>query len=260
MGNGLAVVHDADGLSDDVMQSFAHWTNLSETSYLLAPTSPDADYRVRIFTPAEELAFAGHPTLGTCHAWLEGGGRPAQAEVVTQECGVGLVPVQRGERLAFAAPALIRGGPVDDATLDSVIRSLGVDRAEVVDAQWVDNGPGWVAVLLRDADAVLTVTPGAMDGKIGVVGFHPSGSQAAIDVRAFFSVDGVTREDPVTGSLNASLAQWLLGSGRLTAPYVATQGGAMGRAGEVHVAQEADGTIWVGGATNTYVEGTVNLG
>ncbi|RPI11050.1 MAG: PhzF family phenazine biosynthesis protein [Actinobacteria bacterium] len=259
MGNGLAVVHDADGLGDEDMQSFAHWTNLSETTFLLSPTSPGADYRVRIFTPGGELPFAGHPTLGTCHAWLEAGGAPAQSGVVIQECGVGLVPVQRGERLAFAAPPLLRDGPVDAATLDSVLRCLALDGGDVIDAQWVDNGPGWVAVLLRDADAVLRVKPAAIEGKIGVVGLHPSGSGAAIEVRAFFEVDGVTREDPVTGSLNASVAQWLLGSGRVTAPYVATQGGALGRAGEVHVAQDADGTIWVGGAATTYITGTVDL-
>ena len=259
MGNGLAVVHDADGLSDEEMQSFAHWTNLSETTYLLASASSEADYRVRIFTPGGELPFAGHPTLGTCHAWLEEGGRPQRSGVVIQECGVGLVPVQRGERLAFAAPPLLREGPVDGATLDSVVGSLALDRADVVDAHWVDNGPGWVAVVLRDAEAVLAVKPGSMDRKIGVVGFHPTGSPAAIEIRAFFSVDGVTREDPVTGSLNASVAQWLLGSGRLAAPYVATQGGAMGRAGEVHITQDPDGTIWVGGEVSTYIEGTVAL-
>jgi PhzF family phenazine biosynthesis protein len=261
MGNGLAVVHDADGMSDDDMQSFAHWTNLSETSYLVKPTSPDADYRVRIFTPASELPFAGHPTLGTCHAWLEGGGRPRNEDVVVQECGVGLVEVRRGaERLAFAAPPRVREGPVDDETFGLVVERLGIDRSEVLDTQWVDNGPGWVGVLLCDADAVLRVQPRSMgEPKIGVLGFHPEGSPAAIEVRAFFSVDNAVREDPVTGSLNASLAQWLLESGRLTAPYVATQGTALGRAGEVHVSQDSDGTVWVGGATTTYVEGVVRL-
>jgi PhzF family phenazine biosynthesis protein len=259
-GNGLAVVHDADDVSDAEMQSFAHWTNLSETTFLVSPTSPDADYRVRIFTPGGELPFAGHPTLGTCHAWLQAGGRPRDAGVVMQECGVGLVAVQRGaDRLAFAAPPLLRTGPVDEEALVIVAQRLNVDRSEMLDAQWVDNGPGWVAVLLEDAAAVLRVRPGPMDEKIGVVGFHPSGSDAAIEVRAFFGVDGATREDPVTGSLNASLAQWLLASDRLTAPYVATQGGAIGRAGEVVVTQGADGTIWVGGTTTTCITGTVDL-
>jgi PhzF family phenazine biosynthesis protein len=260
MGNGLAVVHDAEELSDDEMQLFAHWTNLSETTFLVSPTSPEADYRVRIFTPGGELPFAGHPTLGSCHAWLEAGGRPRAAGMVMQECGVGLVAVQRGaDRLAFAAPPLLRTGPIDEETLAMVLQRLQLDPSEVVDAQWVDNGPGWVAVLLRDADAVLRVRPAPMDEKIGVVGFHPSGTDAAIEVRAFFGVDGATREDPVTGSLNASVAQWLLGSGRVTAPYVATQGGAMGRAGEVSVTQDGDGTIWVGGTTTTYITGTVDL-
>lgn len=259
-GNGLAVVHDADEVRTAEMQSFAHWTNLSETTFLVSPTSPEADYRVRIFTPGGELPFAGHPTLGTCHAWLEAGGRPRDAGMVMQECGVGLVAVHRGaDRLAFAAPPLLRTGPVDEESLVVVAQRLNLERSEVLDAQWVDNGPGWVAVLLRDADAVLRVRPAPMDEKIGVVGFHHSASDAAIEVRAFFGVDGATREDPVTGSLNASLAQWLLASGRLTAPYVATQGGAMGRAGEVFVTQDDDTAIWIGGATTTCITGTVDL-
>ncbi len=259
-GNPLAVVHEAAGLSDDEMQHFAHWMNLSETTFLLSPTTADADYKVRIFTPGEELPFAGHPTLGTCHAWLEAGGQPRRAEVVIQECGAGLVPVARGpERLAFAAPPLIKEGPVDAATAARVSEWLGLAARDVVDMQWVDNGPGWLAVLLPDADAVLAVKPGAIEHKVGVVGPHPTGAPAAIEVRAFFPIEGITREDPVTGSLNASLAQWLLGSGRLTAPYVARQGAALGRAGEVHVTTDADGAIWIGGATVTVVSGTVAL-
>ncbi len=259
-GNPLAVVHEGAGLSDDEMQQFAHWMNLSETTFLVPPTTADADYKVRIFTPGEELPFAGHPTLGTCHAWLEAGGQPRRADVVIQECEAGLVPVARGrERLAFAAPPLIKEGPVDAATAARVSEWLGITAEDMVDIQWVDNGPGWLAVLLRDADAVLAVKPGAIEHKVGVVGPHPAGAPAAIEVRAFFSVEGITREDPVTGSLNASLAQWLLGSGRLTAPYVASQGAALGRAGEVHVTTDADGTIWIGGATVTVVSGTVEL-
>ncbi len=259
-GNPLAVVHDGADLSDDEMQQFAHWMNISETTFLLPPTTPDADYRVRIFTPAEELSFAGHPTLGTCHAWLEAGGQPRRADIVIQECGAGLVRVQRGgERLAFAAPPLVKEGPVDAPTAARVAEWLGITAEDVVDMQWVDNGPGWLAVLLRDADAVLAVKPGAIEHKVGVVGPHPAGAPAAIELRAFFSVDGVTREDPVTGSLNASLAQWLLGSGRLTAPYVASQGAALGRAGEIHVTADTDGTIWIGGATVSVISGTVEL-
>jgi PhzF family phenazine biosynthesis protein len=257
-GNPVAVVLDADGLTTEAMQRVAHWTNLSETTFVLRPTADSADYRVRIFTPVAELPFAGHPTLGTCHAWLAEGN--TASDVVVQECGAGLVRVRRGaQRLSFAAPPLVRSGPVDDATLDRVVTQLGIARADVVDAQWVDNGPGWVAVLLADAAAVLALRPGAVDLDIGVVGPHPAGSPLAFEVRAFFPKDGSTVEDPVTGSLNASLAQWLLGSGRAEAPYVAAQGTALGRAGRVHVERDDDGTIWVGGGTVTCVRGDIVL-
>ena len=259
-GNPLAVVHDGDGLTDDEMQRFAHWTNVSETTFLVAPTMPGADYHVRIFTPAEELPFAGHPTLGTCHAWLEAGGQPKDREVVVQECGAGLVSVKRDrDRLAFAAPPLIKEGPVDEAKVAEIAKWLGIDRSEVQDAQWVDNGPGWIAVMLSAPDAVLALRPGALEQKVGAVAIYPPGGPAAIELRAFFSVDGVTREDPVTGSLNASVAQWLLGAGRLTSPYVASQGAALGRAGEVYVTSDPDGTIWIGGATTSIISGTVEL-
>lgn len=257
-GNPVAVVLDAEGLTTEQLQAFATWTNLSETTFVLPPTRAGAHYRVRIFTPSTELPFAGHPTLGTCHAWL--GENRCDDEVVVQECDAGLVPVRRsGERLAFRAPPLVRSGPVDDADLERVLSVLGLGRDDVVDAAWVDNGPGWVAVLLRDADAVLAVAPGPLDGyDVGVVGLHPQGSRCAVEVRAFFPVGGVTTEDPVTGSLNASVAQWLTSSGRLAAPYVAAQGTAMGRAGRVHV--DADGDdLWIGGATVTCVSGTVSL-
>jgi PhzF family phenazine biosynthesis protein len=257
-GNPVAVVLDGGGLSTEQMQRFAHWTNLSETTFVLAPSTPDADYRVRIFTPVSELPFAGHPTLGTCHAWL-GAGEDG-GDVIVQECAAGLVPVRRGEEgLAFAAPPLLRSGPVDDETLDRVVTQLSINRADVVDAQWVDNGPGWVAVLLADAVAVLAVRPGPVDLDIGVVGPHPAGSPASFEVRAFFPKDGSTVEDPVTGSLNASLAQWLLGSGRAESPYVAAQGTALGRAGRVHVHRDDDGAVWVGGGTVTCVTGDVDL-
>ena len=258
-GNPLAVVHDGGGLSDAEMQAFAHWTNVSETTFLLPPTTADADYKVRIFTPAEELSFAGHPTLGTCHAWLEAGGAPRGADVIVQECGAGLVSVKRdGGRLAFAAPPRIKEGPVDPNTIKEVASWLRIAPADIVDAQWVDNGPGWVAVVLRDVEAVLALRPGPLQQKVGVVAKHPAGSPAAIEIRAFFTVDGVTREDPVTGSLNASVAQWMLESGQLTAPYVASQGAALGRAGEVFVSQEGD-TVWIGGASTSLINGTVEL-
>jgi PhzF family phenazine biosynthesis protein len=258
-GNPVAVVLDAEGLATDEMQRIAHWTNLSETTFVQSPTAPDADYKVRIFTPVAELPFAGHPTLGTCHAWLSAGGRPKQDGTIVQECAAGLITVrQASDGLAFAAPPLIRSGPVDDAYLERVVGQLGINRADVVDAAWVDNGPGWVAVLLDGVDAVLALRPSPVDGMIGAVAFHPPGSAEAIEVRAFFPKDGATVEDPVTGSLNASLAQWLLGSGRLTAPYVASQGAALGRQGRARISQDTDGTIWVGGGTITCVEGTLD--
>jgi PhzF family phenazine biosynthesis protein len=246
-GNPVAVVLDGDGLSDAEMQRFANWTNLSEAAFVLPPTTPDADYRVRIFTTAEELPFAGHPTLGSCHAWLDGREPPTR---IVQETAGGLVKIcatQNG--LGFAAPPLVRSGPVDGDLLARMKRILGVD--DVLDAHWVDNGPGWVAVLLQDADAVLALQPGDLEGLfVGAAGLHPDGD---LEVRGFFTGG----EDPVTGSLNASLAQWLLGSGRLTAPYVARQGTVLGRTGRVHIS-EGDGEIWVAGATRTVVSGEVD--
>jgi len=258
-GNPVAVVHGADGLSDEAMQRFAHWTNLSETTFLLAPTTGEADYRVRIFTPGRELPFAGHPTLGTCHAWLEAGGAPRGEEVV-QECAVGLIRLRRsGGRLAFSAPPLLRSGPVDEADLQHVVDVLRLERSTVVDAEWTDNGPGWVSLLLRSAEDVLSIEPGLVDLDIGVVGPYPAGSETAFEVRALMPKDGSTAEDPVTGSLNAGLAGWLIRTGRATAPYVASQGTVLGRSGRIHVDQDADGTIWVGGATTTFVTGEVGL-
>jgi PhzF family phenazine biosynthesis protein len=260
-GNPVAVVLDADGLDTEEMQRLANWTNLSETTFVLPPQDPAADYRVRIFTPVLELPFAGHPTLGTCHAWLEAGGRADPPEVVTQECGAGLVSVRRTpDGLAFAAPPLLRSGPVEEALVEQVAAVLRLDRGRIVDAQWADNGPGWIAVLLESAEAVLALRPGFVgELDVGVAGPCPPGSPEQFEVRAFFPKDGTTVEDPVTGSLNASLAQWLLGSGRATAPYVARQGTALGRSGRVHVTQTADGTVWVGGGTVTCVAGAVEL-
>jgi len=261
LGNPLAVVLDADGLADADMQRFARWTNLSETTFVLPPTDAGADYRVRIFTASQELPFAGHPTLGTCHAWLAAGGTPAADGVIVQECGAGLVRVRRATDggLAFAAPPLLRSGPPGEALVEHIAGILGIGRADIVDAEWADNGPGWVAVLLRSAEAVLALRPGVTDLDLGVVGPYPPGSPQAFEVRAFFPTDGGTGEDPVTGSLNASVAEWLLRTGRATAPYVASQGTALGRAGRVHVSRDADGTIWVGGGTVTCVTGQVSL-
>jgi PhzF family phenazine biosynthesis protein len=259
LGNPVAVVLGADGLGTEQMQLFARWTNLSETTFVLMPRVSGADYLVRIFTPTGELPFAGHPTLGTCHAWLEAGGRPADPDAIVQECAAGLVTVRPGEAgLAFAAPPLVRSGPVEGAVTERVARGLNIARADIVDIAWADNGPGWVAVLLASAEAVLAVQPGVVDLDIGVVGPYPSGSPEAVEVRAF-SPQVTSVEDPVTGSLNASLGQWLLASGRVTAPYVASQGTALGRRGRVHVSRDADGQVWVGGGTITCVSGTVEL-
>ena len=267
-GNPLAVVVDGDGLDTADMQRFAKWTNLSETTFLLPPSDPAADYRVRIFTPANELPFAGHPTLGSAHAWLAHGGVPRGEGQIVQECGAGLVPIRRdGATLAFGAPPLLKGGPADEATIDEAAESLGIGREAIVDAAWADNGPGWLAVLRGSADEVLAIAPRTMRMSIGVAGPHPSGSPFAYEVRAFFSAGGMTFEDPVTGSLNASLAQWLIASGRFTAPYRASQGAAIGHAGVIHVSIDATGDqagneagkVWIGGAVTTCIAGSVDL-
>ncbi|MFI7483552.1 PhzF family phenazine biosynthesis protein [Kocuria sp. M1R5S2] len=259
-GNPLAVVHGADGLDEDTMARFARWTNLSETTYLLEPTAPGADYRVRIFTPGGELPFAGHPTLGTASAWLARGGRPAGDDVV-QECGAGLVPVRRrGDRLAFAAPPLLRYEPVvDPGLLDRIARSLRLPPEALLAASWLDNGPGWIGVRLADADAVLDVRAdwSAMAGlELGVVGAHPEGAECAVEVRAFVG-DWVV-EDPVTGSLQAGLARWLTDHGWVPDHYVAAQGTVLGGTGRVEVDREGD-SVWIGGHVGQVVGGTVEL-
>ena len=259
LGNPLAVVHDAQGLSDAQMQAFARWTNLSETTFLLPFAEAAADYRVRIYTPGGELPFAGHPTLGSCHAWLQAGGVARSADEVVQQCGVGLVRIRRdGARLAFAAPPL-RVADVDDALLAPVLAALGVSRAKLVAAQWLDNGPQWLGLLLEDAATVLAIEPDhhALKGlaKVGVVAPHAAGADCQFEVRAFAASIGVP-EDPVTGSLNAGLAQWLIGSGAAPASYVAAQGARVGRAGRVHIAHEG-ATLWVGGASVSVVRGEV---
>jgi PhzF family phenazine biosynthesis protein len=258
-GNPVAVVLDAAGLSTEDMERFARWTNLSETTFVLAPSDDRADYGVRIFTPTVEHPFAGHPTLGTCHAWMAAHGMEDRDEVV-QECAAGLVRIRRGDAgLSFAAPPLLREGPVDEALVRRIATLLGIDRAEILDASWADNGPGWVAVLLEDASSVLDLRPGSANLDLGVVGAYPPGSPEAFEVRAFFPKDGVLVEDPVTGSLNAAIAPWLLRTGRATAPYVVSQGTLLGRAGRVHVQRDERGTIWVGGATVTCLSGEVDL-
>lgn len=273
-GNPLAVVLDGSGLSTEAMQHFTNWTNLSECTFLLPPTDEGrangADYRVRIFCPGRELPFAGHPTLGSCHAWLEAGGTP-RSEHVVQECGVGLVKLRRdGERLAFAAPPLIKSGPLDEADVALIARGLGVARDDITAHAWCDNGPNWRGVMLRSAEQVLALRPDAavlagLDigvvgprGKVGVVG-PQSAADTQFEVRAFFPGNNGMAEDPVTGSLNAALAQWLIGAGLAPERYVAAQGTALAREGRVHIERDANGTIWVGGASVTCIEGTVRL-
>ena len=262
-GNPVAVVHGAEGLSTEQMERFTRWTNLSEATFLLPPTDPAADYAVRIFTQVGELPFAGHPTLGTCHAWLEAGGQPRDPERIVQECPAGLIPIRRVDGvLAFGAPPTTRSGSVDPADLERIARVLGVGTEAIVDSQWVDNGPGWVAVELASAAAVLALRPTSDSEHIdlGVVGPYPEGSEWAYEVRALFSNErDEIMEDPVTGSLNASVAQWLVNRGAVTPPYTASQGTAIGRAGRVHISADAEGHIWVSGATRTVVEGAVDV-
>jgi PhzF family phenazine biosynthesis protein len=261
-GNPLAVVHAAQGLTDATMAAFARWTNLSETTFLLPPSDPGADYRVRIWTPGGELPFAGHPTLGSCHAWLAAGGVPQQDGVVVQECGIGLVRIRRsGGRLSFAAPPLRRTGPIEADTLARIVAALGIAPADLLRHQWVDNGPGWCAVMLRSAAQVLALRPdGALLAgiKLGLVGAHPAGSECAFELRALYHDAAALTEDPVTGSLNASVAQWLIGAGLAPSRYVAAQGHVLQRAGRVHVEQDGQ-DIWIGGDVVTCIEGHVNL-
>jgi PhzF family phenazine biosynthesis protein len=261
-GNPLAVVHDADELTTQVMADFARWTNLSETTFLSAPTDSRADYQVRIFTTQSELPFAGHPTLGSAYAWLEAGGEPKDPDELIQQCGAGLVRVRRDEtRLSFAAPPLIREGDVAAEDLTEIMTFLDIDHDLVVDAQWADNGPGWVALLLADAETVLALHPKTGDSgrfdSIGVIGPYPPGSEVDFEVRAFTPPEG-QREDPVTGSLNAALGQWLISTGRAPSSYVAAQGTALGRRGRVYVSK-VDDEVWTGGHTVTGVTGTVHL-
>jgi PhzF family phenazine biosynthesis protein len=260
LGNPLAVVHDGSGLSSERMAAFARWTNLSETTFLLPPTHPEADYRVRIFTPGGELPFAGHPTLGSCHVWLHAGGKAKGEDVVIQECGIGLVPIRRGERLAFAAPSTTVER-ADAELLHRVYAALGLDPSRVQEAAWLSNGFPQLVLRVDSAAAVLALKPdhSALKGlgKVGVVGPHPAGGELDFEVRFFAAAIGIN-EDPVTGSLNANIARWLIDSGRAPARYVAAQGSAMGRAGRIHVARDAEGT-WIGGDVAACIEGSVTL-
>jgi PhzF family phenazine biosynthesis protein len=271
-GNPLGVVLSGAGLSKEEMQHFTNWTNLSECTFLLPPTHAEADYQVRIFCPGRELPFAGHPTLGTCHAWLEAGGKP-KAQHIVQECGVGLVKIKRDTasgRLAFAAPPLIKGGPMDEADVQMIARGLKIERSDIIAHAWCDNGPNWRGVMLRSAEQVLALKPDSailagLDigvvgprGKVGVVGAQTTDDETQFEVRAFFPGNNGLCEDPVTGSLNAAMAQWLIGAGLAPNRYVAAQGTAMARAGRVHVEQDG-ADIWIGGASVTCIDGKVAL-
>ena len=289
LGNPLAVVLDASGLDDDALQRFARWTNLSETTFLLPPTAPTADYRVRIFTPDSELPFAGHPTLGSCHAWLQAGGQP-KGDVIVQQCEAGLVNIRRDsatQRLAFAAPPLRQSAP-DPALLAQVMQALGITPAQVIATQNLDNGPVWLSLLLDSVESVLALTPDLrtleqLKADVGIAALYPAepappliaranreakafgrtmaapaSDAPALEVRAFASSMGIS-EDPVTGSLQAGLAQWLMTEGRLQAPYVASQGACLGRDGRVHIERDAQGQVWVGGDCVTCLDGQVLL-
>jgi PhzF family phenazine biosynthesis protein len=263
-GNPLAVVVDAVGLDTEGMERITRWMNLSETTFLLPPESPGANYRVRIFTLGGELPFAGHPTLGTAHVWAA---LSHHSGTIVQECGSGLVPIRPiPGGFSFAAPRLLREVPVDPVFLDQVAAVLGIAVDEIVESRWVDNGPGWVGLLLSDAERVLSLEPrpeGAGEGirlDIGVVGPHAAGSEFAFELRAFFTDDrGQLTEDPVTGSLNASVAQWMIETDRVTTPYLARQGTRLRREGRVSIDRDEDGTIWVGGATRTVIEGSIEV-
>ena len=262
-GNPLAVVLGADSLTDKQMADFANWTNLSETTFLLTPRDPRADYRVRIFTTLKELPFAGHPTLGSCHAWLQAGGVPHGDEII-QECEIGLVRIRRqGNELAFIAPPLLRAGPLEAPLLERVRLALGLAPEAIVRSQWVDNGAGWLAVMLDDRDAVLGLQPdysqlqGLAVGVIAPCDPARDAIDAHFEVRAFVAGDGAP-EDPATGSLNAGVAQWLLAEGLAPNRYVVSQGTAMGRAGRIHIERQGD-EVWVGGAVAVCIEGRLQL-
>lgn len=271
-GNPVAVVHNADSLTEDQMARFAAWTNLSETTFLLSPTDESADYRLRIFTPDEELPFAGHPTLGSTRAWLEAGGVARTPGMVVQECSAGLVTVVVDDdgALSFAAPPLIRSGEVDSATLAVARRALGLEPGQIQAANWVDNGPGWLGLVLTDAQTVLSCTPDAAgfaehDLRVGLLGAYapkspagPGGPPADVEVRALIAMGGTVREDPVTGSLNAGFATWLIPAGLAPHEYVAAQGTVLGREGRIRIRHDGQ-EIWVGGEAHVLIHGTAQF-
>lgn len=262
LGNPVAVVLDGTDLTDEQMQRLARWTNLSETTFVLPPTTAEADYRLRIFTPLGELPFAGHPTLGSARAWLDNGGTPRHTDHIVQECGAGLVTVRRGDGvLSFAAPPLLRDGALDEEFVDQIVAAFGIKRDQVIAHQWVDNGPGWAVVQLPTAEEVLAIEPDLSlipTAMVGAIGAHPDGAEHAFEMRTFAPGVGVP-EDPVCGSMNASVGQWLTTTGAAPATYRVSQGTRLGRAGSIEITADADGTVWVGGAATTYIRGTITL-
>ncbi|WP_329529342.1 PhzF family phenazine biosynthesis protein [Streptomyces sp. NBC_01462] len=259
-GNPVAVVLDGGGLGDAEMQRLARWTNLSETTFVLPPTVPEADHRLRIFTPQGELPFAGHPTLGSARAWLEGGGRPQSEERIVQECAAGLIAVRRrGQALSFAAPPRIRTGPLEDAYLDEVLAAFGISRERVVAHQWVDNGPGWAVVQLATAREVLALEPDLSlipTAMVGAIGAHPEGSEHHFEMRTFAPRAGVP-EDPACGSMNAAVGQWLTATGAAPCHYRVCQGTRLGRAATIEITADTDGTLWVSGAATVCIRGSI---
>ncbi|MEJ8852117.1 PhzF family phenazine biosynthesis protein [Variovorax rhizosphaerae] len=283
-GNPVAVVLDGSDLDDAEFQRFAQWTNLSETTFLLPPTEPGADYRIRIFTPGGEMPFAGHPTLGSCRAWLKAGGKPKSTEYIVQQCVTGLVTIRRdGARLAFAAPPLKRTAP-SPTMLAKIAHALGLKSAQILAAQQLDNGSNWLGMLLDEIDSVLALTPDhralkELGVKVGVAAIAqaPSPTQLIarsnrearafggsaqgtvdLEVRAFAAATGI-EEDPVTGSLNAGLAQWLIADGHMPERYLVGQGQCLGRDGRLSVERDAEGRVWIGGDTVVCIEGAVTL-
>ncbi|MCX5237984.1 PhzF family phenazine biosynthesis protein [Streptomyces prunicolor] len=261
-GNPVAVVLDGTGLSDEEMQGLARWTDLSETTFVLPPTVPEADYRLRIFAPGGELPFAGHPTLGSARAWLEGGGTPRHNDRIVQECGAGLVTVRQGAgTLAFAAPPRVREGALEEDQLLRIVGAFGISRDRVVAHEWVDNGPGWAVVRLATAKEVLALEPDFSllpDAMVGAIGAHPDGSRHAFEMRTFAPGVGVP-EDPACGSMNAGVGQWLTATGAVPSSYRVSQGTRLGRAASIEISADADGTVWVSGAAVVRIRGTITL-
>jgi PhzF family phenazine biosynthesis protein len=262
LGNPVAVVLDGADVTNQEMQRLARWTNLSETTFVLPPTTPEADYQLRIFTPGGELPFAGHPTLGSARAWLDNGGTPQHPGHIVQECAAGLISVRQDEGiLSFAAPPLVRHGALDEDYVGQIAAAFGINRDRILAHQWVDNGPGWAVVQLPAAEDVLALEPDLSlipAAMVGAIGAHPDGSEHAFEMRTFAPRVGVP-EDPVCGSMNASVGQWLTATGAAPSAYRVSQGARMGRAGTVEITADADGTVWVGGAATSHIRGIIIL-